>query len=107
MDVRPTDRVLLLRFETVDEVQAIAERVSSGMVVGVTEGDGVYEARRALQDFTNVMIIPAEPHGTLPWKDDFFTVVSAPRAHGPSEEMLRVLEPGGTLWVSGGPIVKR
>ena len=107
MDLRPNDRVLLLALPPVEEVQAIASRVSDGILVGVLDGDAVYEARRALRDHANVMITPAEADGSLPWKDDFFTVVYAPAAGEPSREMLRVLEAGGTAWVASGPVTKR
>jgi protein-L-isoaspartate O-methyltransferase len=106
-NLRPNDRVLLLATPPPEELQDIVRRVSEGIVVGVLDGDAVYEARRALRDHANVMITPAEADGSLPWKEDFFTVVYAPAAAEPSPEMLRVLEPGGTAWVSGGPVTKR
>lgn len=107
MDLRPTDRVLLLSLPPAEEMRQIASRVAGGIVVGVLDGDAVYEARRALRDYANVMITPAETDGSLPWKEDFFTVVYAPESTEPSPEMLRVLEPGGTVWVAGGPVTKR
>ena len=107
MELKPADRVLLMTMPTLDEVRGIAIQVSDGVVVGVLQPEAVYEARAALRDFANVMITPADPSGMLPWRDDFFTAVYAPAANEPTPEMLRVLTPGGTVFVAGGPIAKR
>jgi hypothetical protein len=107
MDLASTDRVLLLGIEQADEIRAIAERVTGGIVVSVMDRDAVYDARRSLLDRSNVMIVPAEGDGTLPWKENFFSVVYAPAAAEPSGEMMRVLQPGGAAWVAAGPVVKR
>jgi hypothetical protein len=88
-------------------VRALASQVPEGILVGVTAGEEVYEARRLLRDFPNVMITPAEPDGSLPWREDFFTVVYAPGHTEPVPEMLRVLAPGGTAWIAGGSVTRR
>lgn len=107
MEIRADDRVLLLALPPAPELRAIAQRASDGIVVGLANGDALYEARRELKECANVMVTPGEPDGMLPWKDEFFTVVYAPTAAEPSEEILRVLQPGGQAWVAGGAVVKR
>ena len=89
MELKPTDRVLLLTMPSLDEVRGIATQVSEGLVVAIPEGDAVYEARASLRDYPNVMIIPADPEGSIPWRDEFFTTVYAPHADQPTREMLR------------------
>ncbi len=106
MDLKPNDRVLLLTMPSIEEVRRIASCVSEGIVVGVLHREEVYEARRLLRDEMNVMITPADPGGVLPWRDDFFSVVYAPLLEEPSSEVLRVLVPGGTAWLAGGPVTR-
>ena len=105
MELRPDDRVLLLSLPSPEEVQRMASQAS--IIVGLVSADDVFETRRLLRERPNVMIAPADPEGTLPWKEEFFSVVYAPDMPAPSAEMLRVLVPGGTAWVAGGPVVKR
>jgi hypothetical protein len=107
MQLKSTDRVLLLALPPGEEIRGLAQQVADGLVVGVLDGEAVYEARRLLRDYRNVMITPAEPDGVLPWREHFFTVVYAPGHAEPSPEILRVLAPGGTAWMSGGPVTLR
>jgi hypothetical protein len=107
MEVKAEDRVLLLTVPPADEMQALARQVSQGILVGVVERDDTWQARRLLRDYANVMITPADSDGSLPWRDDFFSVVYAPGLTEPSREILRVLAPGGTAWLAGGPVTKR
>ena len=107
LEVSPNDRVLLLATLPVDEIRSLAAKLTGGMIVVQTPDDALYEARRNLREYDNVMVTPAEGNGAIPWKDDVFSVVYAPNAMEPSAEMLRVLEPGGTVWVSKGPVTKR
>jgi hypothetical protein len=107
MELKSTDRVLLLSMPSVEEVRGIALQVSEGIVVGVLDAHLVYEARAALREHPNVMITPSDPDGVLPWRDEFFTAVYAPGVAEPSAELLRVIEPGGTLLVAGGLMAKR
>lgn len=103
MELSSGDRVLALA--PVAELRDLAEKVA--LLVGILDPDAVYEARAALRNFSNVMIVPADPEGTLPWKDEFFSVVYAPSAAEPDREMLRVLAPGGRALVAGGAVTKR
>lgn len=107
MDVQPADRVLLLAMPPLEEVRGIAARLTDGLLVALLDADAVYEARRTLKDFANVMVAPADPEGVIPWKEEFFSAVYAPHETEPTAETLRVLLPGGTAWVAGGPVVKR
>ena len=106
MVVGPRERVLLLELPPLDEVRSIAASAADGIVVGLLEREQVYEARAALRDFENVMIAPAEENGTLPWKDDFFSVIYAPGLSSATAEVLRVLSPAGTAWLASGPVTK-
>ena len=105
MNVGPSDRVLLLELPPLNEVRSMAA-ATQGIIVGLLDRDAVYEARAALREFPNVMIAPAEANGVVPWKEDFFSVVYAPSMTVPTPEVLRVLAPGGTAWVAGGPVTK-
>lgn len=107
MQLRPDDRVLLLALPPAEDIPKIAGQLTQGICVGVLEGDAVYEARRLLRDCPNVMIVPAEADGILPWKEEFFSVVFAPALAEPTTEILRVLAPGGTAWMAAGPVTKR
>jgi hypothetical protein len=107
MELRPEDRVLLLALTSFEEIPALAAQLSEGICVGVLEGDAIYEARRLLRDCPNVMMVPAEPDGTLPWREGFFSVVVAPALAEPTPEILRVLAPGGTAWLADGPFTRR
>lgn len=106
MEIRSADRILLLELPPVADVQSMAAAATNGIVVGVLDRDAVYEARAALREFDNVMITPADDDGTLPWRDEFFSLVYAPSVSAPSAEMLRVLASGGTAWLAGGPVTK-
>jgi hypothetical protein len=107
MDVKTDDRVLLLTLPPIEEIRALAEQVAQGILVGVVERDATYEARRLLRNHPNVMITAAEADGSVPWRDDFFSVIYAPDLTEPSREILRVLAPGGTAWLAGGPVTRR
>jgi hypothetical protein len=106
MELGPADRVLLLTMPALEEVRAIAIQVPEGLVVGVLDGDSLYQARAELRDLPNVMITPSDPEEKLPWRDGFFNAVYAPGLTSPTAEMLRVVMPGGTLLVAGGPVLK-
>jgi hypothetical protein len=103
MDLAGDDRVLAIA--PVDTLREMAARAA--LVVGVFDGDGVYDARAALRDCSNVMIVPSDPEGTIPWKDEFFSVVYAPSASRPTVEMLRVLVSGGVAITASGSVAKR
>lgn len=107
MELRPNDRVLLLTLPPPEEIREIARQLPAGLLVGVLEREAMYEARRILRDVANVMITPAEADGGIPWRDEFFSVIYAPDAAEPSAEIMRVLAPGGTAWIAGGPVTKR
>src|SRR5687767_14098085 len=93
MDLRPDDRVLVLTALSAEELSDIA--AVAALVVCVLESDAVYDVRAALREFQNVMVIPADPTGSIPWRDEFFSVVySDSDATG---DTLRVLIPGGRL----------
>ena len=95
---READRVLFLTLPEAATLRSVAERVTRGLVVGIGPGDAVREARRALADLDNVMLIPAGgPADPIPWQDGFFTIVVAPHHREVEPEMLRVTAPGGSI----------
>lgn len=102
MDIGSDDRVLA--FVPVAQLAEVASRAA--LVVGMVEAGAVADARAALRDHANAMIVPSDPDGAIPWKDEFFSVVYAPSVTEPSAEMLRVLMPGGRSVVAGGVVTK-
>ena len=107
MELKATDRILLLSITSVQEVREIAKQVSEGLLVAVVDSESVYEARSSLRDFANVMITPRDSSGAIPWADEFFSVVRDTSASEPSAEMLRVTAPGGAVLVLGGAVIRR
>jgi hypothetical protein len=107
MDLAPTDRVLVLAISSPDELRRIAGQVPNGLVVALLDREAVYATRAALRELTNIMIAPSNDGELIPWRDEFFTAVYAPAANEPTQEMLRVVPPGGTVIVAGGPVTKR
>jgi hypothetical protein len=108
IEVKPTDRVLLLTAPAVDDLRALAAKLTHGIAVCVAEDSArISELRRGVSDYENVMVTPADDAGALPWKSELFTVVYAPEAKELSAEALRVLSTGGTAHVAGGTLVKR
>jgi hypothetical protein len=83
-----------------------AGQLSRGLLVALLPESEVYELRRVLRDLDNIMFAPADQQGMIPWRDGFFTQIYAPAHDGPSAEMLRVLSPGGIVWLSAGEYVK-
>jgi hypothetical protein len=108
IDAKPSDRALLLDPRPADDVRALAGKLSQGVLVCIAaDQDAVYDLRREVRDLENVMVTPADPEGTISWKDEFFTIVYAPHLKELSGEMLRVLGRGGVAYLAGGPITKR
>jgi hypothetical protein len=86
--------VLLLAMPPPDDLRTLAKRVTHGLIAVVVSEDEVYEGRRQMRDFDNVMFTAVDPAGTIPWRDRFFTLVWAPEE---SPEVRRVLAPEGTV----------
>lgn len=107
IEVKPDDRVLMLSVPALADARGLAERLSKGILVCVVDSAEVHSVRRDLRQFENVMVTPADSGGTLPWKDEFFSVVYSPDAFEPAAEVLRVLVTGGLAYTSGGVVVKR
>jgi hypothetical protein len=105
--VKPDDRVLLLAAPQAAAVRQLAGELLRGVAVCVAGEDEVYALRRELQDCANVMVAPADPTGTIPWRDEFFSVVFAPHLSEPPSEILRVAAPGATIHLAGGPLTRR
>jgi hypothetical protein len=106
IDIQPDDRVLILGLAPADTMRSLATRVRRGILVGIGSEPGIYEARRALADLDNVMFVPAAERLEIPWRDEFFTKVIALEYAESGPEMLRVLVPGGALYLSGSVVTK-
>jgi hypothetical protein len=104
--VQPDDRVLVLGLAPSDAMRSLAQRASRGIVVGIGREPGIYAARRALADVDNVMFVPAAERLEIPWRDEFFTKVIALEFAESTPEMLRVLVPGGAVYLSGSVVTK-
>jgi hypothetical protein len=80
-----------------EDLLALASRVTSGIVAALVSEDEVYAGRRIVRDHDNVMFTPADPDGSIPWRDGFFTLIWAPGVPEPTGEMRRVLIAGGVI----------
>ena len=106
MKLRADDRVLLLALPPAAELLAIATVLTEGLLVGLAPADQIYDARKTVADFENTMFAPADPEGIIPWRDHFFTVVSAPHLSEVTEEIERVLTAGGTAYLADSTYIK-
>jgi hypothetical protein len=101
LSLRADDRVLFLAIPPLPELASFARILMAGCLVALGTPDEVDEARKAMLDFDNVMFVHASPDN-VPWRDQFFTKIVVP-SHlqrlvlGSSEEMTRLLAPGGVL----------
>ena len=91
------DRVLLLALPADEELIAMAQTLTGGLIVGLAPPEQIYGARKLLADFENAMFAPADPEGAIPWRDQFFTLIYAPEHREATGEILRVLAPGGRV----------
>lgn len=69
-------------------LRAALQKLTRGLAVVIDDADIVAAGRAAFRDFDNVLFVPEDPTGTLPWTDGFFTKIIAPQM---SREMERVL----------------
>jgi hypothetical protein len=109
LDIQPgeADRVLFLTLPDTGTLRAVAQRVLRGLVVGIGSDEAVRDARRAVADLDNVMLIPAGgPGDPIPWQDGFFTKVIAPDHREVAAEMLRVTAPGGVIHLDGRTVTR-
>jgi hypothetical protein len=107
IEVESTDRVLLLSIPSSAEIAMLAGRLSRGILVCIADQDRTYELRQELSDRQNVMVVPVDPEGAIPWRDEFFTVAYAPHLAEPPAEILRVLAPAGRIYLASGSLTKR
>ena len=106
MAIAPNDRILDLGCGDGWACRAMAALTSEGMVVGIdASGDAIREARRLSGDFDNILYIQADAEEN-PWQDNFFSHVvmidtlSAFRdASAALRHVVRVMSPGGKLWI--------
>lgn len=105
LDLRPTDRLLLLSIPEARLVIELAGRLERGSLVGLGNVEEVQAARSAAREFVNAMFQPGRPE-EIPWQNGFFTRVIDVRGgwENPASaagEIARVLTPGGLAYLSG------
>ena len=84
------------------DLLSLSERLPNGLVAAIVTDDEVYEGRRIARDCHNVMFT-ARDGDTIPWLDDFFTIVYAAASAEPTSEIWRVLGPDGVLICGSEP----
>lgn len=95
-EINPHDRVLVLGIPEAAFVRKLSARLTDGLLVAIGAEAEVRKARSVCADCDNVMFIPADPSGVIPWQDRFFTVVIA-RSDSLQKETSRVLVPNGRV----------
>ena len=80
----------------------IAGKLDGGVLVIVVEDADLAAVRQECSGADNVMVVAADPDGSIPWRDEFFSKVFAPNIDKPEEELLRVLGPDGLMYLSTG-----
>jgi SAM-dependent methyltransferase len=98
--MKPADRVLLTSLVCGLPLRALALRVADGALVGLGTRDEVAEARRACADLDHVMFVEGSRE-EIPWVDAWFDVILDCEPGAPTQEMLRVLKPGGRIADAG------
>lgn len=96
MDVKPHERMLLAGQFSVEQVRAFAAQLSTGSLCALVPAELVSELRRGLCDAQNVLVVPEDPEGGIPWADGYFSLVVAPGVNEITPEVARVLAAGGT-----------
>jgi len=76
--------------------------LEDGLLVGLATGEQLAGARKACRNRDNTMFTPAEPDGSIPWRDEFFSKVFAPDQEELNAEIMRVLIPGGLAYLATG-----
>ena len=106
MQLAATDNVLDVGCGTGWLSRRLAQFVPDGRVIGMDISDEMIRAaRRASQDFENVLFVTGEV-GEIPWDANFFahaiSVESSyywPDPTSGVKELFRVVAPGGRVWI--------
>jgi hypothetical protein len=104
--IRSDDRLLLLAIPSAQELAALARVLTRGTLVAIGSREEIAAAQPSLIDFHNIMFLEATPD-RIPWRGAGFTKILVPHhleALLPhiSNELQRVLAPGGEVKLSGG-----
>jgi len=94
--LRADDQVLLLTIPEPAVLAALARILVRGVVVAMGPPEFVDQARQALAEFDNVMLLDTDP-ARIPWRDGYFTKIVAPSGAEPSSEWRRVLSADGEI----------
>lgn len=95
--IRPDDRVVALIIPDASIIAEIAAKLAQGLLVAFGPEDAVRSARRACSELDNVMFVPADGSGMLPWQDSFFTIALIPPNSEGNAEVQRVLVPNARI----------
>lgn len=95
--VTSMDRVLVLSLADTSGIRALT---SGEALVGVGSAEEIRAARREFADLDNVMFVTGS-RDEIPWQTQWFTLIVDAEGGAATEEMLRVLAPGGRI-VAGG-----
>lgn len=82
------ERILVLGPSAVEQT----ERMQTGAMVLLAEGDDLYEWRRRFAAREDVMVSPGN-RNEIPWSDGCFTLIVDTSSQPPTAEMYRVLDP--------------
>jgi hypothetical protein len=104
MELKPDDRMLLTGRFSAEQVRAFAAQLNTGSLSALVPAESVPDLRRALCDVQNVLVVPEDPDGYVPWADGYFTLILAPGLTKMTPELARVLAADGT-W-SPSPFVQ-
>ena len=103
MQVQPRDRILELECGQGEMSVALASRVPEGMVLAMDASpDRVQQARVRARDLDNVMFLLREA-AAIPWKEGFFFKALSHGFPPDLQDVLRVLTPGGLLYLAPEP----
>ena len=99
--LRADDRVLFLAMPSHAALATVARILMQGVIVALGTPGEVDDARRALAEFDNIMMVEADPT-KIPWRDSYFTKIFVPPALASLEpvaakEWSRILAPGGEI----------
>ena len=78
MDLKSSDRLLVAGPTGAAELRQLAAQLTQGSVCVLAQAGAVGDLRRELKDITNILIVPEDEDGTVPWVDGYFTRVIAP-----------------------------
>jgi hypothetical protein len=90
MQLQSDERMLLVGMFSAEQVRAFATQLSNGILCALVPVENVADLRRELRDLNNILVVPEDPDGHVPWVDGYFSVVLAAGSEA-TAEMQRAL----------------